>query len=73
MFTMEEYIREKGLGVSHRDPAATHIIAKHLREQGYVNAIVRKGGSRKRRWFKPEERPNYAALKEKLNEIPSDN
>lgn len=74
MFTMEEYIEKHELGVSHRDPQATRLIANHLRSQGYVARTVQVEGKRRRRWMKKDEigALNYEALKEKLNGLLGD-
>lgn len=68
MFTMEEYIERNKLGVSHKNPQATRLIAEHLRKKGYVVKTLQIKGERRRRWVHKDDTSfvNYSELKGRL-------
>lgn len=66
-YTMAEFIKEFGLGVSLNDPAATRAIAKRLTQLGYVKRFARRGGNSRPVWVRGN--PTMEALHEKLKAI----
>lgn len=62
MFTMAEFIKAHGLNVDVKNPQATRIIARRLRELGYTSRTVWKDGVRGSRWAK--EWPDSSSLEQ---------